>query len=81
MAEMSDAYAYQLIWIGTTVAISALAVHSNRWELYGISGLAYLLYALTDIPDIFGIVCLTLAVASFARMVWCWLASRPKDRR
>lgn len=78
---MSDELAQILVWMGTTVAVMLGGVQSNRWELYGIAGLSFLLYALNYIPDWFAIVALILAFANVARMVWCWLGSRPRDLR
>jgi len=77
---MSDTMALEMIWLGLTSIVMALGVHSNRWELYGISALSFLFYALTSIPEMLGIVCLALAVANIGRMVWCWIATRPKTR-
>ena len=77
---MSDDMAYQLIWMGLSCVVMLLGVNSNRWELYGISGTSFLLYALNYIPDMIGIIALALSVANYGRTVWCWLASRPNSR-
>ena len=76
---MSDNVALEILWLGVTCVVMALGVHSNRWELYGISGISFLLYALTAIPEMLGIVSLALSAANFGRMVWTWLASRPRN--
>ena len=77
---MSDTLATDLIWMGITAVTMYSGIASNRWELYGISGFSFLLFALYNLPDPIGFVTLVLSVANIGRMVWAWFGSRPRTR-
>lgn len=58
------------------LAISVLATIKNRWELYAIAAIGFVLLAFGSIPEAQGIIELMFAFALAGRCIWCLIGTR-----
>jgi len=74
-----EALVEQFIYLSLCVSVFIIGSHTNRFELYFISGAGFLLFSLEHLPGFLAIVTLMLTFAAGARGVWALIGSR-RDR-